>query len=108
MIVLGFVAAAIVGALARWQMARLNQPGLPIGTLTVNLAAAFAAGLAVDLSTTAALIVTTALLGSLSTFSTVTGELVGLRKTHGFGRAATYAAATAAGGIAAASLALTL
>lgn len=108
MTVLAFVLTAAVGGIARWQVARLNQPGRPFGTLTVNLAAAFAAGLAVDLSTTAALIVTTALLGSLSTFSTLTGELVDLQETHGSPRAVTYAAATAAGGIAAATLALAL
>lgn len=108
MTVIGFVLAAAVGGLARWQMSRLNRPGVPVGTFAVNVVAAFAAGLAVGVSSTAALIVSTALLGSLSTFSTLTGELVDLSETHGTLHSAAYAAATVITGIAAASVALTL
>lgn len=108
MTVIGFVVAAAVGGVARWQSTRLNQPGLPVGTFVVNVVAAFAAGLAVDVSTTAALIVTTALLGSLSTFSTLTGELFDLRESHGPLRSTAYAAATLVGGVGAASFALAL
>ena len=74
--VLSFAAAAAIGGVARWQMTRLNSGGWPIGTLTVNVLTAFAAGVASNVSAATGVVVVTALLGSTSTFSTVIGELV--------------------------------
>lgn len=106
MIVVGFVIAAMFGGIVRWRVSAFNHDDLPWGTLTVNLGAAFVAGLLADASPTVALIAATALLGSLSTFSTFVGELVDRRSRRGV--AAAYLGITIVGGILAAWLGLTL
>lgn len=108
MIVFAFAGAAAAGGVVRWQVARLNAPGRPIGTLVVNVVAAFLAGLASGVSATVALLFTTACLGSMSTFSTVIGELVDLRSSNGLARSAAYGAITVVAGVGAAWLGLAL
>lgn len=108
MTALAFLIAAALGGVARWRVSSLNRDGMPLGTLLVNVAAALAAGLLVDVSATVAVIVTTAFLGSLSTFSTVTAELVDLRDGHGLTRSVAYGVVTGAAGIGAAALGLAI
>ena len=108
MTIVGFVIAAMLGGVARWQSGRLNRPGFPIGTLAVNTVAAFVAGLAAGASTTVSLVVVTAYLGSMSTFSTVTGELVDLRETIGLPRSIAYGTTTLAAGVAVAWFGLSI
>ena len=106
-VAVGGVLAAI-GGLARWRLAAENRPGLPVGTFGVNVVASFAAGLLASVSTTASIVVVTALLGSLSTFSTFVAEVVDLRATHGRSRSVLYAVATCTAGVGAAWLGLAL
>lgn len=94
-----FVALAVVGALGRWAVSRINRPDWPGGTLAVNLGAAFLLGLLHGAGAGTRTLVGVALLGSYSTFSTVMLELVDLR-THGGSRvAAWYLTATVVGGV---------
>jgi CrcB protein len=82
----GFGAAA--GAWLRWFLGmRLNPvlPTLPLGTLAANLVGGFLVGVAVawferhpQLAPQARLFVITGFLGGLTTFSTFSGEVVGL------------------------------
>lgn len=108
MTVLAFVGAAAIGAIGRWQAVHLDREGLPFGTLLVNVVAAFVAGLLTGVSPTLGVIVVTAGLGSLSTFSTLTAEIVDLRCEHGALRAIAYAVVTCTLGIAAATLGLAI
>lgn len=103
-----FVLGAAFGALIRWQMTRLNRTDLHLGTLLVNIVAAFAAGLAVEVSSAIAVILATALLGSLSTFSTVMSELANHLTGGQRRQAAAYAILTVVAGVAAASIGLEL
>ena len=103
-----FLVAAALGGVTRWQVSYLNRDGMPFGTLLINVAAAFVAGLLVDVSATVAVIVTTGFLGSLSTFSTVAAELVDLHREHGTVRAVIYAAVTCVLGVSAAALGLAI
>ncbi|MFN3257120.1 MAG: FluC/FEX family fluoride channel [Ilumatobacter sp.] len=97
--VLLFATAAALGGVTRWQMTRLNSGGWPIGTLAANLLTAFAAGVASNVSATVAVVVVTALAGSTSTFSTVTGELVDLWTSGRRLASLTYGVLTVTGGI---------
>ena len=76
-------AGSIIGALIRWQLAAWFNPSwaaLPLGTLLANLIGCFAIGaaLALNLSANIKLFLITGLLGSLTTFSSFTAELVQL------------------------------
>lgn len=108
MTVVAFVVAAMLGGVMRWQASRLNRPAFPFGTFGVNTVAAFVAGLAAGASTTVSLVLVTAYLGSMSTFSTVTGELVDLRETVGLPRSIAYGTSTLAAGVAVAWLGLSI
>jgi CrcB protein len=102
----GFVGLAAAGVLARWSATTLNRAGWPWGTLLVNLVATFALALVAGAGSTTLTLVGTALLGSLSTFSSVVAELAALAR----GRAVLYGLVTFAAGIgvAAAGLAVSL
>lgn len=76
MIAVGFAVLAASGALARWQMSRLNRADWPAGTLLVNVVAAFVLGLLHEAADGTITVVGAGLLGSFSTFSTVVRELV--------------------------------
>lgn len=80
-------AAACIGALMRWGFAVWLNPGglLPWGTLAVNLIGGFLIGVAIaffnsmpDLNPTWRLMVITGFLGTLTTFSSFSGEVVGM------------------------------
>ncbi|MCP3853224.1 MAG: CrcB family protein [Actinomycetia bacterium] len=79
----------------------------PVGTLVVNVGAAFAAGLATGLDGPAATVVSVGLLGALSTFSTLVRELVALSR-EAPAAAGVYLVLTVSGGLAAAGLGLAL
>ena len=108
MIAAGFVVLAIVGAVARWQLAKLNSLSWPAGTFTANVGAAFVLGAIADSSSTTLTLAGTALLGSYSTFSTITREVADLGDNEGVGRALGYLAATLAAGVTAALVGLEL
>jgi len=100
----GFLAAAGVATLLRVAAsARLNREAFPYGTLAVNLAGSFVLGLLAGAGETAAVILASGALGSLTTFSTLAVETVELwRRSRR--RALGYAAASLVTGVAAAYL----
>lgn len=108
MIVVGFVALASLGAVARWQLARLNSLTWPGGTFTANVGAAFVLGAIAEGSSTTLTLAGAALLGSYSTFSTITREVADLTEHESVGRAAAYLGATVSAGVIAALLGLAL
>lgn len=80
-------AAACVGALLRWGFAIWLNPGglLPWGTLAVNLIGGFLIGVAIavfntlpDINPAWRLMVITGFLGTLTTFSSFSAEVVGM------------------------------
>ena len=80
-------AAACVGALLRWGFAVWLNPGglLPWGTLAVNLIGGFLIGVAIavfnalpDIDPAWRLMVITGFLGTLTTFSSFSAEVVGM------------------------------
>ncbi|MDL9998677.1 fluoride efflux transporter CrcB [Variovorax sp. J22P240] len=79
--------SACIGALLRWGFAMWLNPGglLPWGTLAVNLIGGYLVGLAIagftalpDIDPAWRLIVVTGFLGSLTTFSSFSAEVVGM------------------------------
>ena len=79
--------AACVGALLRWGFALWLNPGsvLPCGTLAVNLIGGYLIGVAIgvfnglpNLDPAWRLMVITGFLGTLTTFSSFSGEVVGM------------------------------
>ena len=79
---------AVLGAWLRWWLGiRLNPlfPTMPLGTLAANLIGGFLVGVAIayfnrhpNLPPEARLLVVTGFMGALTTFSTFSGEVVGL------------------------------
>lgn len=104
MTAIGFLAAAGIATLLRVVVAaRLNLEAFPYGTLAVNVVGSFALGLLAGAGGVTTVILASGALGSLTTFSTLAVETVGLwRRSRQ--RAAAYAAASLAGGVAAAWL----
>jgi len=79
--------SACVGALLRWGFSMWLNPGgwLPWGTLAVNLIGGYLVGLAIagftalpDIDPAWRLVVVTGFLGSLTTFSSFSAEVVGM------------------------------
>jgi CrcB protein len=105
MIVIGFLIAATVATLVRWQLVeRLHRPA---GTLLVNLLGAAALGWLSESTATTHTILGVAALGSLTTFSTLLIEILDLwseNRRH----ALAYIAVTIIGGVGAAWLGLRL
>lgn len=82
--------SACIGALLRWGFATWLNPGglLPWGTLAVNLIGGYLVGLAIagftalpDIDPVWRLVVVTGFLGSLTTFSSFSAEVVGMLVT---------------------------
>ncbi len=101
MIALGFVGAAAIGTLVRWQSGKTFPP--PLGTLGVNVAGSFFLGLLHGADTAEFTVVGVAGLGALTTFSTLAQELVDLWPKNP-GRALVYGITTLVGGVGAAWL----
>lgn len=99
MIALGFVVAAGIGTLLRWEAGRRIPP--PLGTLTVNLAGSFGLGLLHGAGADAATVVGVGGLGAMTTFSTLAVELTEMAR-RAPQQAITYGGATLVGGVAAA------
>lgn len=106
MTTIGFLAAAGAATLLRVAAsARLNREAFPYGTLAVNLVGSFALGLLAGAGPAATVILAGGALGSLTTFSTLAVEITALWRRNRR-RAVGYAAASLAGGVAAAYLGL--
>ncbi len=108
MITVGFVLAAAAATLLR-AVATANQPPgeIPWRTFAVNVAGSFALGLIVASSWwDNSIVVTTAGLGSLTTFSTVAAEAASLLNDGRKGRAIAYVGLTLVVGVTAAWLGL--
>ena len=104
MTAVGFLAAAGVATLLRVAAsARLNREVFPTGTLAVNVIGSFALGLLAGAGEATTVIVAGGALGSLTTFSTLAVETTELWRRNRR-RAVGYAAASLAGGVAAAYL----
>lgn len=99
-----FLAAAGIATLLRVAVsARLDLEAFPYGTLAVNVVGSFALGLLAGAGEVTTVVLASGALGSLTTFSTLAVETIGLwRRSRR--RAAAYAAASLAGGVAAAYL----
>jgi CrcB protein len=103
--VAAFIAAAAVGALVRFVARDFNQPHkVPLGTLVPNLCGAFALGVVTSWSAPVATIVGAGFLGTLTTFSTLAGELAILPRRI----AVLYGTVTIVGGVGAAWLGLSV
>lgn len=103
-----FIVAAAAGAVVRFLLAgRLNRD-FPIGTLSANLAASAAVGLAVSAPDPVATVLGLGALGALSTWSTAANEAAALsREEHG-ALGIGYLALTVSSGILAAWIGLRL
>lgn len=102
---LAFVAVAVVSTLARVGIgAALNRPGLPLGTLVVNVVGAFALGVLAGrgASTETLTVLGTGALGSLTTFSTLSHESMQLCRQRRVRRSALYLTVTLVAGVGAA------
>lgn len=103
MVAAAFIAAAVVGTLARvFVSLGLNRDSFPFGTLAVNVTGAFLLGLLQGVSPDTLTIFGTGALGSFTTFSTLTHESLRLCHHRLFARGALYLAGTVAIGVAAA------
>lgn len=105
MTVVGFVVAAGVGTLLRWEAGRRLPP--PVGTLTANLVGSFGLGVLHGAGADTATVIGVAGFGALTTFSTLAVELTHMAR-RAPQQAATYAAASLVGGVAAAWVGVTL
>lgn len=106
---LTFVLAAGVGAALR-HVARLltaTIEPIPVGTVVVNLFGSFLLGLLAGWDPPGATVLGTAGIGSLTTFSTFSAEVIELR-ARGWAWVATYAVVSIGGGITLAWLGLHL
>lgn len=99
---LAFAAASVGGTLIRWKLSSAwNRASFPVGTFTVNVLGSFALGLLVNSSVSAVVILGVGALGSLTTFSTLSIEVIQLwRRNPGY--SIIYAIVTLAAGTAAA------
>ena len=103
-----FAALSALGAVARWQLTRLNTRTWAGGTLAANLGASFVLGLLATTSATTLTVLGVGLLGSYSTFSTVMRETIDIADAATLGRAIGYLAATVALGVGAVLVGLEL
>ena len=99
MTAVGFLAAAGFATLLRVvASARLNLEAFPYGTLAVNVVGSFALGLLAGAGEVTTVILASGALGSLTTFSTLAVETVGLWRRNRW-RAVGYAAASLVTGV---------
>lgn len=101
-----FVAAAIVGALARAEAGRRwnRHDGLAVGTLIVNVTGSFLLGLLSAVTEPTVTVLGVAGLGAYTTFSSFARDTVALVELRRSRAAAVYLGATLGLGIAAAAL----
>jgi CrcB protein len=106
MTILTIAVLGAIGAILRAVVT--NRLPAPVGTLTVNLAAAFLLGLSVEWDGVAAVALRVGLLGALSTWSTLAHQLADLLRRGRPRPAAIYLATTLVGGVACAWLGIAL
>ncbi len=106
MTILTIAVLGAVGAILRAVVTN-RLPAL-VGTLAVNLAAAFFLGLSVELDGVAAIALRVGLLGALSTWSTLAHQLADLLRRGRRRPALLYLGSTLVGGVALAWLGLVL
>lgn len=99
--------AAVAGALVRVEASRLNRE-LPLGTLVVNVGGAFALGLLVAVDAPTATVVGVGGIGSLTTFSTLSFEVVRLWSGGDRILAVGYLVGSCAAGVAAAAVGIAI
>ncbi len=102
---MAFIALAGIGALSRAALAQRLNRDLPVGTLAANVVASFALGV---LDGRGGVAVSIGLLGALSTWSTVAGEVVVMAHSDRRRLALGYLGLSLVGGIGAAWLGLRL
>ena len=103
---IGFVGAAALGAVTRWQLGAHQLPR-PLATLLVNITGAFALGLLDGWTAPELTVVGVGGLGAYTTFSTLADDVVDLGN-RSRGAAAAYVAVTLVAGIGAAAAGLAL
>ena len=103
--VVAFVAAAVVGTLARAEAGRRwNRPnGFAVGTLVVNVTGSFLLGLLSDAAPATVTVLGVGGLGAYTTFSSFARDAVAQAEVGRVKTAASYVIATCVLGIAAAS-----
>lgn len=108
--VVGFVAAASIGALARAEVGRRwnRHEGFPFGTLLVNVLGSFLLGLLWDVAPPMVTVAGLGGLGAFTTFSSFARDAVALAEQHHLAHAATYVAVSCAAGVGAAALGVAL
>jgi len=105
-----FVVAAAVGAVTRAEAGRRwNRPdGLPYGILVVNVAGSLLLGLLWNVTPPTLTVLGVGGLGSFTTFSSFTRDVVALRERRQITQAAAYLLVSLAAGVGAAALGITL
>lgn len=102
MTVIAFIGLAAVGTVLRFLLGRWNTTAFPWGTFVVNTVGSFILGWATNRGFSDLTLLGTALLGSLTTFSTLTHESLDLHAANRTARAAAYLGTTLVVGIGAA------
>lgn len=97
-----FVAGAVGGTFVRWKLASAwNRSSFPVGTFAVNVLGSFAMGLLANSNAAVFVVVGVGVLGSLTTFSTLSLETIILWRRNA-GYSVLYAILTLSAGAAAA------
>ncbi len=100
-LLIAYVAAAAVGAVARYGVGLILNRVFPWGTLVVNLVASLVLGLATgaDWGRATTIVVGTGMLGALSTWSTVANEAAVMARRSEGHMALAYLALTVLSGV---------
>lgn len=108
--VVGFVAAAALGALARAEAGRRwnRHEGFPFGTVVVNVGGSFLLGLCWDVAPPVVTVVGLAGLGAFTTMSSFARDTVALVEQRQVVHAALYVALSCVAGVSAAALGVAL
>ncbi len=100
--IIGFAVAAGIGGSLRWVSLEYGNGEAPLGTFAVNVFASLVLGLLVGFEVGGELFLQVALLGTLSTWSTLANEVAKLLRTGNDGLAAVYLSTTIVAGVCAA------
>lgn len=103
-----FVGLAGIGAITRWLLGSYLNDEVPLGTFTANVVASLAIGYLSASGTGSALLLQTALLGALSTWSSLAAEVSKLMRASRNRLATLYLGMTLVSGVAAAWLGILL
>jgi CrcB protein len=106
--VVAFALVAALGALTRAEFGRRLNRRFPAGTMTVNVAGAFALGCLAAVGPPVSTVVGTTGIGALTTFSSFARDAVALVEERRLRAAALYVAGTVGLGLSAAAAGLAL